>query len=367
MAKKTFTKDKFKRSKFTRLHRLCYCWLQTPDLMDFSNPQSKCLKFFSFWKNERIEGTLFVGLRAYSTGSDLCTRKTTFLTRETQRVHIASRFPASWWLTSPLSCCFEPAHSCRHRSKNNIVWSEMKTSPDPTRPRRLFPAVRGRREVQRSVERGNDALCFPIILTPRSDAHGTRHPTPRVHEEDIQPLEGSTVLSSNLRSCQSNLPMLENKKERNGHDDSQEKPEQMISNQQHFCATWQQRVNQNQSTATKKASGNEDTDLFLFLSHHLRTLFCVEEQLDSLKHFVSSHHFLNTKPEHWMFHLLPSRLLSTCTSCVVVSDWNEMSLWVHMLSHSTVEAKKSISFFSISKSVKSELFWHQLVPTIFNQ
>lgn len=57
----------------------------------------------------------------------------------------------------------------------NESWS---TASDRRRPLRLLAAVRREASVQRSVERGNDALCFPIILSARLDAHRTHPPPP---------------------------------------------------------------------------------------------------------------------------------------------------------------------------------------------
>lgn len=301
----------------------------------FPNIQSKCLKFFLFL--EKWKDWTHIVCRPESLFNShwlLYQKNYIFNKRNPTRVHMASWFPATWWFTWPLSCCFEPALTfwsltlsvlqmtltaavieARTTLLKLPVWSEMKTSPDPKRWSNGVLAVfsqrfRGRREVQRSVERGNDALCFPIILTPRSDAHGTRHALPpphppELHEEDIQPLEGSTVLcstggrlSSNLRgavnqTCQCLKIKRKETAELNGHNDSQEKPEQMISNQQHFCPTWQQCVNVEIRTQRRKKTNikawqqKRHQENNLFLLHHLRKLFCVEEQLDSfdgLKH-----------------------------------------------------------------------------------
>lgn len=145
-------------------------------------------------------------------------------------------------LTSPLSrllragsVLYMKLEFSQSWSNKNIVWSEIKTSPDPKCRNDGVLAIFSQRfgegggEVQCSMERGNDALCFPIILSPRSDAHGTHTPPFSCVKRTSSHSQGVTLslmespqcssggrLSSNLRgSCQSHLPMLGNKKERN--------------------------------------------------------------------------------------------------------------------------------------------------------
>lgn len=135
-------------------------------------------------------------------------------------------------------CALDAAYSLtvvRHRETEAIkTWLifffiKLKTSPDPKCQidgvRSVFSQRSGgRREVQRSVERGNDALCFPIILSARLDAHCTQPPPPppsssctrrtpsHCRPDGVQPSAVlCSVLSSNLRWAVSQTASQEKK------------------------------------------------------------------------------------------------------------------------------------------------------------